>query len=110
MHIVFFVFALSLGMAVSRPVFGAPKNAASQGGRAANVIRLASMLATFSTVALGFYLYEWWTPIVCFLIVTSILTLLINRKAKPFFLKIDPVVGGANVVLCGYCWYLAMTA
>ncbi|HTE41049.1 MAG TPA: hypothetical protein VK629_09470 [Steroidobacteraceae bacterium] len=108
MHLSLFIFALALGMATSRPVLALPKGSKSVGYRFVMAIRFASMAATFAIIALGFYLYSWWVPIACFLILATALTLVVNRKTKPFFLKLDPVLGCGTIILCGYCWYMTV--
>jgi hypothetical protein len=105
MHFPLFLITLTLGLATSRPVWKLPQGGQTPGARFVMVIRLASMVATFSMIALGFYLYAWWVPIASFLIIATLLTFVINRKTRPFFLKVDPLLGGATILLASYCWY-----
>lgn len=70
-----------------------------------SLIGFFSMVATFGVIILGFFIYAWWVPIICFLAISVLLAFLITHSTLGFFHLSEPVTGVATIALCAYGWY-----
>jgi hypothetical protein len=105
MHIASYLAALFIGMATSRSATLMARGGVQPTNLAASLVGFLAMIATCGLIVLGFFLYSWWVPIVCFLGISIALAFLITRSTLRFFHVAEPVMGIATVLLCGYGWY-----
>jgi hypothetical protein len=109
MNIAIYLFALFLGITTARSGTIAARGNVQPPNLAYVLISFAANTATFGLIALGFFFFSWWVPIVSFIGISFLVGVVVTRSSWVIFWKILPITGLLTLWLCLYgCYVLAV--
>lgn len=97
-----FVFVLFVGMLASRTTTVMARGDIEERHPARIMLSFFGMISTFVTLVTGFFLFDWWMPIVAFLVISvAVGFIAIGKRLALLFLS-APVQHAVTIAGAGY--------